>query len=508
MVAANSQSLPSNATKLSLNILQNSQSTSDCNMVANSEVQSFSTHLTNPGAIKSPLNIPQNSLPTSDNNMFANSEVQKFPQNLANSLPTNVTPSPKKNSPLIIPINSVSTPRRSLVGGTNCNQTNFAEITIKTDEYINTGCDTRNSINQEYNNGANFHSPPYMDHTYASPPHKQRREDRSSQSPLKMSSSSPSCRISTAATLIDNKSDTKANTADESKPTNFDFCPGNQNMTSLLKIDNDNMKLTEATPNSDCIKEEVKEEVVTDGEQKMVKPESHQDVEVKQETEPKEDEMLINGDSEVVEKKLEVKDEAKEKPNEVKEENDTKAEESAPPRSRRYGLRENRGLKYNVFKEDLLFKEQLLQAVKEESKKEKKVQNGVTKCPRVSTKVNGVRKNGIVEVELKSGKKVKELEYRTLEWARDALYFSYEPNFLFLDDENGFVCDCCDPKTRRRGGGSSEDNSEAELNDIQEDDGSATEEGESSYQEETPVVKVQHAPGWFGKGRRKRGKTK
>ena len=30
------------------------------------------------------------------------------------------------------------------------------------------------------------------------------------------------------------------------------------------------------------------------------------------------------------------------------------------------------------------------------------------------------------------------------------------------------MCDCCDPKTRRRGGGSSEDNSEAEINEIPE----------------------------------------
>ena len=28
--------------------------------------------------------------------------------------------------------------------------------------------------------------------------------------------------------------------------------------------------------------------------------------------------------------------------------------------------------------------------------------------------------------------KVKEVEYRTIEWGKDALYFSYEPNFLFL----------------------------------------------------------------------------
>ena len=28
--------------------------------------------------------------------------------------------------------------------------------------------------------------------------------------------------------------------------------------------------------------------------------------------------------------------------------------------------------------------------------------------------------------------KVKDIEYRTIEWGKDALYFSYEPNFLFL----------------------------------------------------------------------------
>ena len=27
---------------------------------------------------------------------------------------------------------------------------------------------------------------------------------------------------------------------------------------------------------------------------------------------------------------------------------------------------------------------------------------------------------------------IQEIEYRTIEWGKDALYFSYEPNFLFL----------------------------------------------------------------------------
>jgi len=34
--------------------------------------------------------------------------------------------------------------------------------------------------------------------------------------------------------------------------------------------------------------------------------------------------------------------------------------------------------------------------------------------------------------ELKENKQIKEIEYRTIEWPKDALYFSYEPNFLFL----------------------------------------------------------------------------
>ena len=65
-------------------------------------------------------------------------------------------------------------------------------------------------------------------------------------------------------------------------------------------------------------------------------------------------------------------------------------------------------------------------------------------------------------------------------------------NMIYLEDENGYVCDCCDPKTRRRvavpsaadGGsaldnqlidaspqlisGSSAENSEAEINYMQE----------------------------------------
>ena len=41
--------------------------------------------------------------------------------------------------------------------------------------------------------------------------------------------------------------------------------------------------------------------------------------------------------------------------------------------------------------------------------------------------------------ELKENRQVKEIEYRTVEWPKDALYFSYEPNFLFLGTIHHFV---------------------------------------------------------------------
>jgi hypothetical protein len=34
--------------------------------------------------------------------------------------------------------------------------------------------------------------------------------------------------------------------------------------------------------------------------------------------------------------------------------------------------------------------------------------------------------------ELRENKQIREIEYRTIEWPKDALYFSYEPSFLFL----------------------------------------------------------------------------
>merc|ERR1711872_749844 len=60
----------------------------------------------------------------------------------------------------------------------------------------------------------------------------------------------------------------------------------------------------------------------------------------------------------------------------------------------------------------------------------------------------------------------RELEYRTIEWAKDALYFSYESNFLFTDDDEEleYVCDCCDPK-RKKKTVSSEEGSEKDASD-------------------------------------------
>ena len=137
-----------------------------------------------------------------------------------------------------------------------------------------------------------------------------------------------------------------------------------------------------------------------------------------------------------------------------------------------------------------------------------------------------------------------ELEYRTIEWAKDALYFSYEPNFLYCDDDEEleFVCDCCDPK-RKKKAASSEEGSEKdvsdkdasdvddmdvededitkakfddddELNELLEDD-SDDERGFESRENspacepapiitQTPKVSKPLPPGWFGKGRRKK----
>jgi len=159
------------------------------------------------------------------------------------------------------------------------------------------------------------------------------------------------------------------------------------------------------------------------------------------------------------------------------------------PNCSRYGLRTKRNQKYSKFDEEYIIQcqEEIYKAVNQKSKKDadakktnKKVKKDDSKAP------------------------IKEIEYRTLEWQKDALYFSYEPNFLFLENDDGYVCECCDPKTNKKAS-SSEDNSEAEADpDDTNEDEECWPEGETSIPEETKP----HAPGWFGKGRRRRGRTK
>ena len=73
-----------------------------------------------------------------------------------------------------------------------------------------------------------------------------------------------------------------------------------------------------------------------------------------------------------------------------------------------------------------------LQAVKEEAKKEKE-SNCIKKNANLKSEaVNGKIVNGRTNIKIKNGIKIRDIEYRTIEWARDALYFSYEPNFLVI----------------------------------------------------------------------------
>ena len=121
------------------------------------------------------------------------------------------------------------------------------------------------------------------------------------------------------------------------------------------------------------------------------------------------------------------------------------------------------------------------------------------------------------------------------------IFYSYEPNFLFNDDEDDeieFVCDCCDPK-RRKKKPSSEECSEEELSDkdASEEEEDEEEGGQSKLGDETcdsndlleedsedsrgfpsredspavettPLTTAKSSkplpPGWFGKGRSKK----
>ena len=104
--------------------------------------------------------------------------------------------------------------------------------------------------------------------------------------------------------------------------------------------------------------------------------------------------------------------------------------------------------------------------------------------------------------------------------------FSYEPNFLFNDEEDEeleYVCDCCDPKRRKKKPSSEECSEEEEdeegsdedddkdSNDIEESNDSEDSRGLTSREESPAPGASQPAksskplpPGWFGKGRSKR----
>jgi len=212
----------------------------------------------------------------------------------------------------------------------------------------------------------------------------------------------------------------------------------------------------------------------------------------------------------------EIKEEVKSEP--IEDENEGRC-------TNRYKLRQKKSPRYNQFDEEyfILCQEELLKRVKKKHKK---------------TLENKIKK-AIEETE-----DFKELEYRTIEWAKDALYFSYEPNFLFTDDDEEleFVCDCCDPK-RKKKSASSEEGSEKEvsekeasevddmdmdeelsktkfddddeLNELLEDDSEDEQEFESREESpacepalviaaQTPKASKPLPPGWFGKGRRKK----
>ncbi len=149
------------------------------------------------------------------------------------------------------------------------------------------------------------------------------------------------------------------------------------------------------------------------------------------------------------------------------------------------------------------------------------------------------------------------IDYRTMEWPRDALYLPYEPNFEWVKEgqvigQDAYICDCCDPakrrKSRRREETSSEEEEseeekgeeEGDLSDSNSKASTSTgcgstnngegEEGKngkptlkldlkeannsnqssdtdspSNSKSSTPTPTPTSAqPGWFGKGRRKR----
>ena len=116
--------------------------------------------------------------------------------------------------------------------------------------------------------------------------------------------------------------------------------------------------------------------------------------------------------------------------------------------------------------------------------------------------------------------------------------FSYEPNFLFNDEDDDddieFVCDCCDPKRKKKKPSSEEcsEEEEASEKDLSEDDEDKNEDEiidaldedsddsrDMTSREDSPAIDTPPTtpatsfpaksskplpPGWFGKGRSKK----
>jgi len=208
--------------------------------------------------------------------------------------------------------------------------------------------------------------------------------------------------------------------------------------------------------------------------------------------------------------------------NGIKTETVEQPEEEQTP-TYRGRLRQRKSPKYNPTEEDyfLMCQEELLNSFKQK----KQGRKGGTPVK--------------MEDDEEEEKEPKDIEYRTINWPKDALYFSYEPNFLFNEDEDDeieYVCDCCDPKRRKKKPSSEECSEEEEeevsdkdLSDDEEaddkiDDGDSNdlldEDSEDSRgltsREESPAPVSSGAappparstkplpPGWFGKGRSKK----
>ena len=156
-------------------------------------------------------------------------------------------------------------------------------------------------------------------------------------------------------------------------------------------------------------------------------------------------------------------------------------------------MRQQKKCRYNELDEEyfLMCQEELLKSAKRDHKK---------------------RLENQIKQAIEANEEFKELEYRTVEWDKDALYFSYEPAFQFIDEaeeageevkEGEFVCECCDPKNRKKpvsSGEVSEEEEQGEEEEQEETDGllSDSSDGEESppcrSREESPAPASRESP--------------